>query len=397
MPPVGTKKLTTPRSEHSPRVRAATELRRWLDEGRFAAGEILPTEEMLCQSLRVSRGTVRAALSQLESEGLVQGQKGPGRLRGRIAHPSGTAGTSLLRDAIVLCTSTANPAANAKGGNLTVMDSGALARIQEGGMHVFLLHEDALTMPDVTRLRADIPAGVVVGPVIADYTHGREMLAQLGSIPVVVASDEPLWSQCDRVISDHEAGAFALTSWLLKQGRRKILRVWPEQKETPYWLAARNIGIEKAMVEAGITPLPPVIIPPLHPITAAGTEEERGAFHADVRAAAGHLVEYLSGSKPKVDAIMAVSDSASFIVAAACRLFGWQPNKDVWIVGYDNFWEEDAARKFEPSNPVATVDKQNHLLGEVMVDLLRDRIGGRLPPEPQRRVLPPELIIVPQA
>src|SRR5471030_482037 len=71
-----------------PRARAAGMLRQWLQDGRFASSEILPTEQVLCEQLEVSRGTVRAALQQLELEGLILSQKGPGRLRGRITMPA---------------------------------------------------------------------------------------------------------------------------------------------------------------------------------------------------------------------------------------------------------------------------------------------------------------------
>ena len=45
------------------------------------------------------------------------------------------------------------------------------------------------------------------------------------------------------------------------------------------------------------------------------------------------------------------------------------------------------------SGPVATVDKRNHECGRQMIRLLLERIEGRLPPEPQCRVVEPELIV----
>jgi DNA-binding LacI/PurR family transcriptional regulator len=223
------------------------------------------------------------------------------------------------------------------------------------------------------------------------------MLANLSPIPVVAASDDPLWSRCDRVISDHEAGAFALTSWLLEQGKRRILRIWPEQKSVPYWLQARNKGFERALATAGLQPMPAMFAPPSRAVLGLVEDEDRAVFSSDVRLLGGYLIEYLSGSNPKIDAIMAASDSASYLASAACRLFGLEPNKDVWVVGYDNFWEEERVRRFEPSAPIATVEKKNHLIGQSMVDLLRERIAGQLPVEPQRRVMQPELVVLDRA
>ena len=42
----------------------------------------------------------------------------------------------------------------------------------------------------------------------------------------------------------------------------------------------------------------------------------------------------------------------------------------------------------------ATVDKQNFEPGMEMVRLMRERIEGKLPPEPQTRVMPPQLVIL---
>jgi DNA-binding LacI/PurR family transcriptional regulator len=42
--------------------------------------------------------------------------------------------------------------------------------------------------------------------------------------------------------------------------------------------------------------------------------------------------------------------------------------------------------------PVVTVDKQNWFMGQEMVRLMRQRISGNLPSEPQRRIIRPKLV-----
>jgi hypothetical protein len=54
-----------------PQARSLRTLRKWIADGKLAAGEPLPTEHSLMELLKVSRTTVRAALSQLEAEGLI--------------------------------------------------------------------------------------------------------------------------------------------------------------------------------------------------------------------------------------------------------------------------------------------------------------------------------------
>jgi GntR family transcriptional regulator len=55
--------------------------------GRWAPGERLPSEPAICDQFQLSRTTVRQALAELESEGLIRKQKGRGTF---IAEPRST-------------------------------------------------------------------------------------------------------------------------------------------------------------------------------------------------------------------------------------------------------------------------------------------------------------------
>ena len=90
---------------------------------------------------------------------------------------------------------------------------------------------------------------------------------------------------------------------------------------------------------------------------------------------------------------MAPSDGLIFPLAAACRLCGRQVHEDVALVGYDNYWAESPERSFDPTVPLVTVDKQNRRMGEELVRLLVDRSQGKLPAEPQDRLVQPELVV----
>jgi GntR family transcriptional regulator len=72
----GTRAMTEP-----PRSRvdeAESALVRWLSPGRFRAEDRLPPEHDLAAMLGVSRGTLRAALSRLESNGTIRRRRGSG-------------------------------------------------------------------------------------------------------------------------------------------------------------------------------------------------------------------------------------------------------------------------------------------------------------------------------
>ncbi len=60
--------------------RIETMLREAIAEGRYAVGTLLPTEAELCETLRVSRHTIREALRRLVQAGLVERRQGAGTL-----------------------------------------------------------------------------------------------------------------------------------------------------------------------------------------------------------------------------------------------------------------------------------------------------------------------------
>ncbi|CAM5523879.1 FadR/GntR family transcriptional regulator [Frigidibacter albus] len=65
------------RTEHLPK-RIAEEIGRGIAEGRFAAGDKLPTEHVLAQTFGVSRSVVREAIAELRNEGMVETRQGVG-------------------------------------------------------------------------------------------------------------------------------------------------------------------------------------------------------------------------------------------------------------------------------------------------------------------------------
>jgi DNA-binding LacI/PurR family transcriptional regulator len=108
---------------------------------------------------------------------------------------------------------------------------------------------------------------------------------------------------------------------------------------------------------------------------------------------AGHLAPYLTGDE-SIDALIAVTDGEVYVLAAACRLLGKEPNKDVLLVGYDHYWEDAAEREMESVVPVATIDKRNPELGAALVQLLSERIESQSPHNaPHCRTLAPHLVV----
>ncbi len=371
-----------------PRSRALRGLRELLRGDRYVQGEWLPTEAALCERLRVSRGTLRAAMKRLEGDGLLEAQAGRGR---RVVRATATR-SSMLAQGIAIVTHATQ--GHPLGGTDHAIQGSALAAIDEAGLHAVMLHPDRLMQSGIDALVAERPRGMLLMRRIVETKLGQETLSKFKAarIPTVLYGESPDWPEFDSVVSDHEAGSYAMTRWLIGQGRRRILRFWQLKAGTaPHaqveWLKERDAGHERAMREAGLEPLAAKAC-----FTISEEEATASDFNLRVDLATGQLVGHLSGADA-VDAIMVISDGMLRPVAAACGRLGKVPNRDVLLVGYDNFWPHDPARQWESTIPAATVDKRNDAIGRALIELLLARIDGRLDTVPQHQRIAPELVV----
>jgi len=384
-------KTETAATHEYPRSRALRQLRELIAR-RYTTGDWLPAEHELCARLSVSRGTLRSAIKDLENEGLLRAQAG----RGRMVTSAATPAKTMMMDAVAVVTHERTPEGRGKqAGTDPFIQMSAIDSISRAGLHALMLQPDRLAEDGIRQFIQERPRGVVLMRRAVETHLAREVWSSLvaAKVPTVVYGDVPELVDFDSVVSDHFAGSYQLTKWLIEQGRRKILRMWqlsndpPDPTDRPEWLARRDAGHEQAMREAGLQPLAPL---EFRDLFARNVTLEN--FQAFVQLAVGQLLPYMSGPDA-IDAIMVVSDGVLSPIAAACTKFGKQPGKEVLIVGYDNFWQDDPTRRWHPSVPDATVDKRNQYIGEQLVDLLLARMNGKLQGPPEHRLIQPELVI----
>ncbi len=351
----------------------------------------MPSERALSQRFGVGRTLIRSAIQRLTDEGLVR-RDGP-RTREITAKARQT--DTWMHQAVVfldpLFDSRHRSSQDAYWANYLSLGLGQAVR--DAGHHVVALNPNELRPQDARRLAEEKPIGVLVpelyggGP---ETPRLVEMLVSAGT-RVVVYGGDPGLAPFDRVMSDHESGAYQLTRWLIQQGKRQIAHIWPAPADG-YWYAPRQAGYERAMREAGLTSRAPILCSPLPLVESeAANDQRRVVFDAAVRSTAGFLVEHMIGANP-LDALMVGTDRDAFAVTAAVRVFGRTPGKDFLVAGYDNYWSRSYERAFEPCPPAATVDKRNDQMGQEMVSLLLDRAAGRSPAAPQCRQLEPRVV-----
>lgn len=368
----------------APRARVVRQVKDWIVSGAIGHGQPLPSERVLAERLGVDRRTVRSALNMLGEDGMLRSNGGRMRLAVAPAQFStATVRPGLMHDVVavlVLESEDTQPHAVSRGNSRSTIH-GALDAIRASERHALALHPGRFCLETVERLAQEGACGVVIPEVwgagdVADWAR----LAKQGGLAVAVYGDALNLAEFDRVTSDHEAGSYEVTRWLLDQGRRRIVNVWPAPGHN-YWFAARWAGHQRAMTEAGLDALPPILMP--H----SPADDVR-----DGRLLAGHLTELVCKGRG-FDAIMLASDGHIARACDACERFGLAPGKDVLIAGYDNYWA-DMGPEHEAHRLAVTVDKDNAGLGVELVRLLTERNAGTLPEGPQRRAFAPRLVEV---
>lgn len=359
-------------------------LMEYVDQGVFVAGQPLPSERALARKMNVDRGTVHRSMELLRQEGLIK-RVSPRKQVLAVGMP---VNQDLLSDTVAVLSVKPRTFANhRRPGWVEFITLGVMEESENAGFHTVLVNPDRLNAEVIGQLLRARPRGTVLGDFLG-HENEQQVLSALcqAGLPFVVYGNALGLRQYDRVSSNHFTGGYELTRRLIEMGRRRILCLWHDV-ETSYWLAERRAGYEKAMREAGLTPLPTAEVPAVPRGSIEGKKFELAA-----RTIAGFLAEHLSAAEP-IDAIEVTSDGDLSYVSAACRCFHKTPGEDILLAGYDFYWKDSPEQQHEVAPPAVTVNKRNVVMGHELVRLLQDRIGGSLPPEPQLRLVEPVLIM----
>ena len=371
-------------TNQSPRARALETIRNWIASGELKPGGVLPPERELATRLGVSLGSIQRALRVLEDEGTLDRHG----TRTRTVAQKAPITPGLLDGAVLVvsdCTSmNADPDAYGWAGYVT---SGILSALSAQKIHAMVLDPRGLDLVQLDRMLSSGAGGLIVPEVEIPGSHPEIWAAhaRAAGVPVVLFGDESGCETFDRVVPDHEAGAYELTRWLLSMGRHAI-RMTTGYEKPSRWFLARKAGYERAMHEAGAETLSPIFCP--EGIFSDFSAE--ASFRTKTQTVAGALAPLFLRGEP-LDAIMNISDGTVAPTMAALKLLNKDPNRDVAVVGYDDYWDQSQERLFEGTPPLATVNKRNVEIGRELVKMLLDRRDGLLPSEPQRKMVAPVL------
>ncbi len=363
-----------------------------LEELMAAVGPsgLLPSERELAPRFGVSRPTLRSVLTTLRDDGRLDNAHGRGWIVIKAVAPV-TRATS--RSILLAAPQISGAFPRTPTGSDFAIIGGAAAACDARDWNAVTISPGRLTGEQVEALLHSGTSGAVFfwrEDIAGAIRRAIEQFLRAGCPVVVYGSGNELDSY-DRVVSDHVAGAHALTQLLIEQGCRRILR-WQNfasaQLSIPPWLLMRNYGHEQAMRKAGADPLPPLTY---HEPSESGLGPA-DFFEVKVELAVRHLKRAME-LHGDIDALMLNSDGPGFTLAAACRRLGIHPGTDLLIAGYDNYWKDSPEAVFCEFRPFATVDKHNARLGAAAVDLLQRRIDGSLIGPVVLELVSPQVII----
>jgi GntR family transcriptional regulator of arabinose operon len=329
----------------------------------------LPTENDLVHQLSVSRTTVRRALDQLSSEGLIERRRGSGTFLRIPSIPvrERSAARSMLVGVWF----------NLPRGSLYgPMFDAIRQELSHWSYHAVL--EDGLG-PGPGDERRGIESlmhkhldGYIVAPT-SNPADDHEILDRLANQPVpLVMIDKRAGSHVtDLVAVNHELGAQALVEYLLGLGHRRIgfagiQGVWSVQERCrTYRVILERCGIEVDEAWVRLTP----------------------QVYADYgQAAAREILSLPPDRRPT--AILGANDPIAETIAREARSRGLQVPEDLSIVGFDNTTVDSR------EGWLTTYAQPKVLIGQCAARLLMSRIGKQKPyPSVERILLEGELLV----
>ena len=325
----------------------------------------LPTELELARVHRVSRGTVRQAMSALVHEGLVERVRGRGTF---VCHqPAPTHSVAEKRIGLIL------PYMR----DQLILDIivGIEHAVKSRGYQVSFAYADerlAQQAHDIVRLRTDRVAGMIIFPV-SDVTYD-ESIWQLHAdkVPLVLIDRYFPDLDTDYVVTDNWGGGYRATEHLIILGHRRIGFVYTSlahMRTTS--VRDRYAGYQQALHDYGLVTDDSLLWCRPH-LTESDPLED--------------LIAFLQ-QPDRPEAIFAVNDHEALKLIQAAKQCRLRVPKDLALVGFDDL---PLAAHFDP--PLTTIAQPRMDLGMRAGNLLVNRIEGESGP-PRHIILPTSLSV----
>jgi DNA-binding LacI/PurR family transcriptional regulator len=213
-------------------------------------------------------------------------------------------------------------------------------------------NDHAKEIVHLNELRTYLPSGLIVIPSsLSDLTAQAESYRKTGTAVVCVDRLPKDWDG-DSVTADNENGAYNATSYLLRQGHKRLAMIMGPRHLTN--VQDRLRGFKRALAERKIHIGPEYI--------QEATFDQHGGYSKTM---------LLLGMIPQPTAIFAGNDMIAFGALMALREARMQCPEDISIIGFDNL---DLAEMTSP--PLSSVSQPGYQIGTTAARILIDRVKG---------------------
>jgi len=351
--------------EHLLYVKVKNELLRKIAEGEYKPGNMIPTENEIADIHKVSRITVRKALSILNKDGILTRISGRGTfINESIGLPSQTENSTTEKvehnNSVIL-------GENKIGVILPGLNDSNSIRILSGinkgaksqGYNTIISCSDDIQSTETNLINEFLNSGVkglIIFPADNKIYNDTIIELKFKNIPFVLIDRYYPNIETDFVVSDNYNGAIQATQYLINLGHKNIAFV------STYYLNVSSIsdrlkGYEDTLLKNHI----PFSHSNLHLYNSLKLNELefRENFYNFVK------------SNPDITAFFSLDDNLAFNVINSLLSYGFKIPNDYSVVGFDNL---DISEHFKI--PLTTVNQDGIGVGEKAAEILIDKIQG---------------------
>lgn len=316
--------------------------------GTVRPGETIPGEMELAERLGVSRNTVRRALSDLVSTGVVERTRGRGTVF--LGHPSPAVQTKIV--GIVTGTMAYSI--------YTELIHGIEDGLYRGGYSMILANgnnDHDKEQESISRMLDQGASGLIIEPHMSGLLQPDDAFFKaLDSlrIPVLTLNCAIPGLNGSSVTVDDEGIGRRAGEHLIARGHSRIACLYMSDSQAG---RLRFRGLRRALVDAGIAP---------------NEKHLLGFSSAELGTRPGaELTARLMNSKPRPTAIFYFNDGMAMQGLERLSNDGYRVPDDVSIVGVDNIRESVLTVP-----PLSTFNHPKYLMGRIAADMMLDRLGN---------------------
>ena len=354
--------------QHNPKPfykQVGEEIVKQINNGELKVGDKLETQSELVKRYDVSLITIKRALSDLISEGVLYARAGKGTYVAR--RPQKIDYSKHLTIAYVL-KDLDNPFYQS-------IVSSVERNLSKNGSNLMLYSSDNRHDNEERKIRYFIDMGVsglILGSMFhSHYTGSLIKQLQAEHFPFVMVShtEDP---EINFVGTDQEAGGFMATEHLAKSGYNSIGFVSGEEGNLVG--EARKRGYLRAMAENDVH----VVQEHIFQIKVSGKRDDMKSGY--------EVGQEFCKLENRPDSVFVYNDQSALGFIQALTECGIKVPQDVGIVGFD-----DISTGRNAAVPLTTIHQPTEMIGKIAVESLLKKINGELPKI--HKLLEPKLIV----